>query len=63
MKIMNHDVNYIFSLLECYAAQIGCLVTDHSESIGCPETSAANLQYALRNIQEERTYHLQTAEA
>jgi len=58
---MNHDVNYIFSLLECHAAQIGCLFTDHSESIGCPETSATNYQYTMSNIPEERRYHLQAA--
>jgi len=56
---MNHDVYYSFSLRKCYAAQIGCLVTDQSGSKGCPETSATNYQYTLRNIPEERRYNLQ----
>ena len=60
MKIINHDVNDIFAVLECYAAQFGCLVADLPGSIGFPETSETNYQYTLSNIPEERRYHLQS---
>jgi len=45
-------LNYVFALLECYAALIGSYQV--SEQIGFPETSVTKNQSVLSNITEDR---------
>ena len=61
--MVSHNTGYVYTKLDLRSSGLlrkvdWQFVTDISGPIGCPETSVANYQSALRNIPEERRFHL-----